>query len=447
MPCSNVAIRTLLIAGLLLSAIVARAQDGSAGASRRAEAEAEATSRDSDRGMENLRPETRATAKGISEESKKRAEAPDPRTKTAIDYIAGQAKRRALSQTENPLDPKQRLVPGKPAAKAPSITLQVLATESILEDTVDKLLVEASRLHAAYPDRDITVRALLKGLPAGAHNMRDAVMKLRAISEAIAKAAPPVSVAVSIDPRPFRTHHSNAVPHSILDVENKPTVTVSGAVVGMWLMDQFTRGSKGHLGTIGPTVEVVERDLREVIDERLSRIDWASKRDKAMSQYWGRQTKASVALPTAAKRRVREYDPTIEVTEDMRTPAGLLIARKGQKLNPLEIKPYGKALIVFDPLAPGQIETARQLGAHHERAVKYLVTRLVLPSGETGAKALAKLEQVLAGRVYRFDARQFGAFQLEALPSVIEQFGKVWRVTEHSLVTENLVSEGSFPAR
>lgn len=438
--------RSAWVAALLLVCAGAFAQGEPPTSEKQAGAQADAVARDTEARMSQLPAETKDAVRTISDQSKARAKTVDPRTAAAVNGIAADAKRRSLSQTDNPLDPGMKLAPSK-KVRQPSILLQVLATESILSDTVDRVLVEAARLYAAYPDREITLRVLLRGLPVGAKTTSEAVFKLRDLSLRIKEAAPPASVSVVIDPRPFRDHYSNLAPHSILDVEDKPAVSVTGAVVGEWLMDQFTRGSRGRLGTIGETVEIVERDLREVIDERLAAIDWESKRDKAQSQFWSRQSRADGDFPAATKHRVREYDPTIEITDDLRTPAGLLIARKGQRINPLELKPYSKVLIMFDPAAAGQLERARAIGEAHPKPAKYLVTRMALPTGETGNKALARLHAILGLNVYRLDPRQFAVFGIEALPSVVEQSGKVWRITEEPVAVESASDTPAFPVQ
>ncbi|TXI08272.1 MAG: hypothetical protein E6Q76_07435 [Rhizobium sp.] len=318
-----------------------------------------------------------------------------------------------------------------PTAELPSIHIDVLATNAILPDVVDSLIGESFRMAGLYPTREIQLRALLRGLPKGYKTVADFAVALKALQDKIVKANIPqnTSVYVAIDPRPFRDNPSMLGPLTILTVEGQPPVTVTGLVVGEWLMDQFERGTRGSIGVMGPTVDIVEPDMMDYIKQRLASIDWEQKQKEAEHRYWATLAKPVIDLPLTKVPAVRYYDPSFEATSDIRLPDSSVLIKAGTRINPLEIKPYPRALLFFDPGSQLQLDAVKAYAAKSKKPVKYIASRIAFPGEEDAITAHAKAEDLLGGRVYLYEDRLFSVFALKSFPAAVEQEGSVWKIT------------------
>ena len=73
------------------------------------------------------------------------------------------------------------------------------------------------------------------------------------------------------------------------------------------------------------------------------------------------------------KPRVFEFDPTIEVTEDLKDQKGKIFARKGDKHNALDYIKYSKVLLFIDGEDEEQIEWAKLKLLKHKKVKIILV--------------------------------------------------------------------------
>ena len=241
---------------------------------------------------------------------------------------------------ESTVPPKQRM---------PHRTL-LFASHSLGEASLRDLLLTASL------DPDAVV--VFRGIPDETTDIMSAMALIHRMGSEFDPAPN-----VILDPTLFRTHSITAVP-TIVQLERvttgeadghatpKEVARVSGMTTTEWLQRQIAAGQKGNLGVRGPVVEIMERDLIELMKERVLAIDWDEKKKGAQKRYWLNQK--FIALPVATNGNVRRIDASVAAREDILTPDGKVVAKKGVKVNPLAIRKWTQALVIFNPTIESQ---------------------------------------------------------------------------------------------
>ena len=177
----------------------------------------------------------------------------------------------------------------------------------------------------------------------------------------------------------------------------------------------------GQVGTVFP---VIEPDLLRVIEAKLKSMQATGQID-AMNQRLAERTRAKVNRPDpvagielATKARTWLYDPSIVIDHDIRDQKGQLIAAKGKRVNPLDYVVIKTPLVFIDGDDDAQVAWAMK--RYDDKA------KLILVKG-------APLE-LMTKRQRRFYFDQSGnltrKFGITAVPAVVEQSGRVMRVTE-----------------
>ncbi|CAM5561254.1 TrbC family F-type conjugative pilus assembly protein [Eoetvoesiella caeni] len=194
---------------------------------------------------------------------------------------------------------------------------------------------------------------------------------------------------------------------------------VQGLYEPDWLNRRVENGEKGDLGVRGPVEEIAERDLIEVMKERVLAIDWNQKRETAKERFWTKQT--FTELSRAPKARTRLIDATVVATADIQTSEGQFVARVGDRVNPLETRPFTQAIIVFDPTDEAQIKMLSVAVPIIEKEpnvgkIVYIATKIDKESGWDNYTALTKQ---LSAPVYLLTPDVRKRFELEYTPSII----------------------------
>ena len=195
-------------------------------------------------------------------------------------------------------------------------------------------------------------------------NLGEGIMQV----QNIAKQFSPIPNVI-INPTLFQKHNVTTVPVIVaLDAEQSalasmPTdkidelARVSGLSDPHWIKREIQEGEKGDFGVKGPMVEILEPDMTEEAKRRVANIDWEEKKKQAQGRFWTKQTFNT--LPRAPRERIRELDPSIYISEDITAPDGTVIAAKGDVINPLDIRPFTQAVVVYDPLDKKQVELVK----------------------------------------------------------------------------------------
>lgn len=169
---------------------------------------------------------------------------------------------------------------------------------------------------------------------------------------------------------------------------------------------------------IGPTYEIVEPDTLEEIRTRLSQQDWEKVLRKEPAQYAAFK---AAPLPPASRTDVRIFDPTYTLPYDLRDGEGQLLAAKGTQVNVYDRLKLPGRYIVID----GSDKHLRWL----EDVARPTDNDRVLIAGGN----VYSTRQRAKYNFWLLDERGIERFGLKAVPSIVEQSGRLLKVQEFAL--------------
>lgn len=114
------------------------------------------------------------------------------------------------------------------------------------------------------------------------------------------------------------------------------------------LMMIGVKGLSADHGTYGHTMAIEEEDLIEELQRAPFNVEAFQERMREKVLTW--RPKAVEGLGT--KCRVHFYDPTFEVSQDIRDHQGRLLHRKGTKVNPLHYRDFKQKWLFVDGEKP-----------------------------------------------------------------------------------------------
>lgn len=130
------------------------------------------------------------------------------------------------------------------------------------------------------------------------------------------------------------------------------------------------------LGVIGPTYEISEPHLLQMIEQRLR----AKERSGELGRLEAEARKRGIATvknppPVTGLRptdtvRTFYFDPSFTLDRNLLGPQGELLFAAGTRKNPLEVVSLSRHLLFFDARDPRQVGRARQLIALYQGRVK-----------------------------------------------------------------------------
>ena len=130
------------------------------------------------------------------------------------------------------------------------------------------------------------------------------------------------------------------------------------------------------LGVIGPTYEISERHLLQMIEQRLREKERSGELGRLEAEARKRGI-ATVKIPppvtgVRATDTVRTFyfDPSFTLDRNVLGPQGELLFAAGTRKNPLEVVSLSRHLLFFDARDPRQVGRARQLIALYQGRVK-----------------------------------------------------------------------------
>jgi len=194
------------------------------------------------------------------------------------------------------------------------------------------------------------------------------------------------------------------------------------------------------LGQYGSLFEIIEEDMLDYLMKRLHFLK-ASGKLQEMEDDLKNKAKEKVINPTPVENlsetRIERsfiHDPSLIVDEDIKDHEGRLIARAGQRVNPLQHLSLSKGMVFIDGTKEDQVDWA--IG-HQD---KY---KIVLTNGSP----LKRQEQF--GTKFYFDqggiiTKRYG---IRHVPARFEQEGDHLRVTEFVVPVDGSLSKerGSHP--
>ena len=182
------------------------------------------------------------------------------------------------------------------------------------------------------------------------------------------------------------------------------------------LIGSFSLSHARDLGTIGPSYPIPERNLLDVIRERLRQHVESGLLDQQRRELTER-SKRYIArprgLPLPRTQAYRAYDVSLEfvTTEDITDGSGHVLYPVGTRVNPLVFQSLTKILCFADGDDPDQV---KWLLRHCPDPLKH---KLILVRGE-----YPKVAEQLNRRLY-FDQRGYlvGRFGIQAVPATVRQ--------------------------
>lgn len=138
----------------------------------------------------------------------------------------------------------------------------------------------------------------------------------------------------------------------------------------------FAAESGGELGVIGPTYDISEPHLLQMIEQRLREKALSGELQRLEETVRARGIEAVKHPPPVAGLRPTEaarsfyVDPSFTLDRNILGPGGELLFAAGTRKNPLEVVSLSRHLLFFDARDPRQVGRARQMMAFYPGRVK-----------------------------------------------------------------------------
>ena len=134
------------------------------------------------------------------------------------------------------------------------------------------------------------------------------------------------------------------------------------------------------LGSLGPTYEIAEPHLLQMIEQRLREKERSGElaeieQDARVRGMEAVRSPAPVAgVQTTAKPRTFYFDPTYTLDRNILGAQGELMFAAGTKANPLDVVSLSRHLLFFDARDSRQVRQARELMTRYQGKVKPILT-------------------------------------------------------------------------
>jgi conjugal transfer pilus assembly protein TraW len=192
----------------------------------------------------------------------------------------------------------------------------------------------------------------------------------------------------------------------------------------MLLLSSSGYAAVHHLGTLGQTYPIAEKDAVQELKDKASAVDWnnvfnPATTNKAIKNY----KPETLDLPLAAENKTRLVDLSYSLEFDVPDGKGGILYPKGYRLNPLEYLHYPKTLVVINGDDPKQV--AWFLTSDFANAHKVM---LLITNG-----SYYELCQKLNRPVYYATPNIVQRLQLQVVPCVVRQSKKYMEIHEIAL--------------
>ena len=154
----------------------------------------------------------------------------------------------------------------------------------------------------------------------------------------------------------------------------KRCIVSAPLVLGLMLGSADARAM--DLGVIGPTYEISERHLLQMIEQRLREKERSGELGRLEAQARERGIATVKNPPPVTGLRPTDtvrtfyFDPSFTLDRNLLGPQGELLFAAGTRKNPLEVVSLSRHLLFFDARDPRQVGRARQLIALYQGRVK-----------------------------------------------------------------------------
>jgi len=146
----------------------------------------------------------------------------------------------------------------------------------------------------------------------------------------------------------------------------------------IWILLFVSLGVEAvDLGCFGQTFEIAEQDLIEKIREKLKILEQSGELEAHQSKIQrkfinkAKTPKTVEGLHKTVDPRTYTHDPSITVPYDIKNHEGIIFAKAGAKINPLETQILSKSLLFIDGMDQEQVDWA--MGHKTDKAKVILV--------------------------------------------------------------------------
>ncbi len=177
-----------------------------------------------------------------------------------------------------------------------------------------------------------------------------------------------------------------------------------------------------ELGVVGTTYPIIEKNAVTQMKDAAAQVDWGKvldrkKLEKAIHDF---KPKVTVYLPKASRERTRLVDISYTNPDDIRDVHGKLLYPKGYTFNPLDYVTFPNTIIVLNGADKDQVKWFKSLPNNTAIKVMLIVTDgSYFDLGEELGRPVFYMSSLIAKR-----------FQLEYVPSIIQQKGNMMEVKE-----------------
>ncbi|MCM2337141.1 type-F conjugative transfer system protein TraW [Hydrogenophaga pseudoflava] len=181
------------------------------------------------------------------------------------------------------------------------------------------------------------------------------------------------------------------------------------------------------LGTLGPTYEIAEPHLLQMIEQRLREKERSGELARIEQDARARGTEAVrspvpvAGVQTTAKPRTFYFDPTYTLDRNILGEKGELMFAAGTKANPLDVVSLSRHLLFFDARDSRQVRQARDLMARYQGKVKPILT---------GGSYLDLMQSWRTPVYYDQQGLLTRRLGIAQVPALVSQEGKRLRIDE-----------------
>ena len=181
------------------------------------------------------------------------------------------------------------------------------------------------------------------------------------------------------------------------------------------------------LGVVGPTYEIAERDLIEVMKDKFRRMEKSGELARVHEKYKQRvietveKPRPVDGVSTTETARTFYVDPTWTLDRNVVDEQGKLLFPVGTRVNPLDYAPLTQFLLFFDQREKAQVAFARRFIEQSKARVKPILV---------GGEPLKLMRQWKREVFYDQGGVLSRKFLLKQSPAIISQEGKRLRIDE-----------------
>lgn len=181
------------------------------------------------------------------------------------------------------------------------------------------------------------------------------------------------------------------------------------------------------LGVVGPTYEIAERDLIEVMKEKFRRMERTGELAKVQENYKKQvidaveKPKPVLGIKNTETARTYFVDPTWTLDRNVVDEKGNLLFPSGTKVNPLDYAPMSQQLLFFDQRERAQVAFAKRFIEQSSSRVKPILV---------GGEPLKLMRQWKREVFYDQGGVLSRKFLLKHSPAIVSQDGKRLRIDE-----------------